>query len=222
MCSTYDRKKLLVLPIEPILDILAIKQIKYREEKPMTKLIIGIIAATLPVSAIANQSYHLLKSDLRISNFDFIAPIVADDSDVPAQAGLIYYEVGSGLKIINPSGIAENISGGSSNPVVTPATGVVKICSGYISNSGTPSVTRSDGSCAASVTDQGTGDAEVIFAGSTFASTPTCTATLVDNSSTGRVMKIKTVATGSVRVLTGTDSVGAADLDFMFICVGPK
>lgn len=110
------------------------------------------------------------------------------------------------------------------NSVVSPSSGVTNICSGYITVSGsTPSVSRSDGNCAASVADGGTGDTTVTFATGTFSSAPNCTVTVQSTSDFGWRIEAATTST-TLRVTTRTTSTGGAadNINWYFICVGAK
>lgn len=75
-------------------------------------------------NANANQSFITF-------NWDFVAPIVKDDTSIPHRAGLIFYEVEEGLKIVNPYGEIESLSVAGENPV-TSSDGDIRIESAKI------------------------------------------------------------------------------------------
>lgn len=111
------------------------------------KMLLVVASIAWSFAAVAENKYKLTMDTL-VYDFDFVAPIVASDADVPARAGLIYYDVGVGLKVINPSGVPETISAGTSgSPVISSNSGVVKIFSAHIvGGNPSPTISRQDGS----------------------------------------------------------------------------
>jgi hypothetical protein len=106
-----------------------------------------------------------------------------------------------------------------------PYSGTINACMGTITNSGTPAISTSLGSCAASLVDNGTGDTTVTFAANTFSGTPfycDCT-NLIDNTGP-RTCKMRTLTSSAVRFLTTTevDASTGTDNNFTFACWGPK
>ncbi len=110
------------------------------------------------------------------------------------------------------------------NSVVSPSNGVTNICSGYITNNGTTTMTRSDGNCASVSADNGAGDTSVAFAANTFSSTPNCVC--VAENTSGVVCSIDVASAPSstlIRFQTFiTSTLAAQDRDLWFICIGPK
>lgn len=99
--------------------------------------------------------------------------------------------------------------------------GGAKYCSGYITNSGTPAVSRSTENCAASVTDNGGGDTTVNFASSYFTAAPNCTVSPYGSSQILMYISSTTAPSASgVRFISvDSGSHSAADSDFFFNCV---
>lgn len=111
------------------------------------------------------------------------------------------------------------------NMVTTPSSGGIRICSGYIANAGTPSVTRSDGDCLTNPVDNGTGDTTLTFATGTFSATPNCTCSGVVSAGQSVVCAIdSTTATSSTTVRVQTTTVVPADFDapFHLTCIGAR
>ena len=110
------------------------------------------------------------------------------------------------------------------NSVVNPSSGVTHIASAFISNSGTPTVTRQDGTWISSLTDNGTGDTTINFSANTFSATPNCVCTDSNGASAGFgcLQDASTAMSSSqVRIQTFNTTV-PTDRDFMIICMGPK
>lgn len=111
------------------------------------------------------------------------------------------------------------------NSTVSDDPGVLKMCSGFITHSGTPVITRSTGNCAASAVDNGAGDTTINFASNTFSGTPwSCGC---NSSSAGavdcQVDNTTPMSSSVVRFQSFTTSTGAAlDIDFSFTCFGPR
>lgn len=109
------------------------------------------------------------------------------------------------------------------NDVATPSSAGVKICSGFVTNSGTAVVTRSDGNCLSFSADNGAGDSTFTFAANTFSGTPNCTCSLYDANSGYACSVDPTTAISSTTVRFQTfGGTGAADRDFFFICIGQR
>lgn len=113
------------------------------------------------------------------------------------------------------------------NSVTNPSNGVTNTCSGYIDNTGTPTVVRSDNNCVSSVTDNGVGDVTLNFAAGTFSSASyNCGMTAAPNANVGSSVQTYDFGTArtstALRVRTGDSSWALADRDFEFICMGPK
>jgi hypothetical protein len=108
-----------------------------------------------------------------------------------------------------------------SNSVVSSSSGVVKVVSAFITNTGTPTVTRQDGSWIASLTDNGAGDTTINIAAGTFSTIPNCTCSV--QHSVARFCTISdstTPSTTALRVLTTSVTPTASDEEFHIICVG--
>jgi len=109
------------------------------------------------------------------------------------------------------------------NSVVNDYAGVTKICTGKVANSGTPTLTRSDGSCVASLTDNGTGDTTLTFASGTFSGTPNCGCHEESAGGTAMLCLNHSSSSSAYRVYTTNSTNGAlTDGDFTFSCIGPK
>lgn len=112
------------------------------------------------------------------------------------------------------------------NSVVSSSSGVTKIVSATISNSGTPTVSRQDGTWISSLTDNGNGDTTINIAASTFSATPSCSCTSITANANARGCQISTNTAASstlVRIFTfATVTAVASDNDVNIICVGPQ
>lgn len=110
------------------------------------------------------------------------------------------------------------------NSVVNPRSGVTNICSGYISNSGTTTVNRSDGNCLSINTDHGAGDTSLNIAAGTFSDTPNCVCQAYGTVGINCIINTATAISSTlVRTLTFvTNTNTASDRNFFIICVGPK
>ena len=106
------------------------------------------------------------------------------------------------------------------NSVVSPDSDGVRTCSGLIANTGSASVTRSDGDCISGVTRSVAGVTLPTFASGTFSSAPNCFATATGN---GFVMRIPTVATTGITVYSyNPTTLVATDISYFVECKGKK
>ena len=108
------------------------------------------------------------------------------------------------------------------NTVIDPRNGVTQICTGLITNSGSPTITRSDGNCFASLVDNGDGDVTVNFASGTFGDIPNCTCAAVG---VGDKCSIDPATAGTanlIRISTTDSAALAVDVNFTVDCKGPK
>ncbi len=167
------------------------------------KIFMFLTALAIPVAVIATNSDLL--------NFDFIAPIVLDESDAPNQSGLIYYDIGSGLKVVNPEGEHELLAPvGGANWAVFSALITDGSSVGTVSNESSDFI---DGNC----TNPSVGNYTCTFE-ELFSSTPNCVGTSLDHQS----LRITSVNSSSVTInIQNTDSTNL-DGDFMIICQGPQ
>jgi hypothetical protein len=107
------------------------------------------------------------------------------------------------------------------NSVVSPSSGIVKVASAFITNTGTPTVTRQDGTWISSLTDNGAGDTTINIAAGVFSSIPNCTCSV--QHSVTRICTIDpttTPSTTALRVLTASVTPTLSDEEFHVICVG--
>jgi hypothetical protein len=108
--------------------------------------------------------------------------------------------------------------------VVSSSSGVVKIVSAFITNSGTPTVTRQDGSWISSLTDNALGDTTINFTAGTFSTIPNC---FCHTYTTGAVTYVcegratTPISSSLFRMITFATTTGAAvDTDFFIQCIG--
>lgn len=106
------------------------------------------------------------------------------------------------------------------NGVVSSSSGVVKTVTAYITNSGTPTTTRQDGSWISSLTDGGVGITTVNITSGTFSVAPNCITQA--QTAVGKACNITTAATTSSFVSTcfNTNTGAAEDHNFYIQCVG--
>jgi len=109
------------------------------------------------------------------------------------------------------------------NAVVSSSAGVTAMLSGFITNTGTPVVTREDGDWLGTVTDSGVGlSAHAINAG-IFSSTPNCFATA--STGVGNVCYVSTtipISSTNVQIQCVSSSFTAQDSSYFLFCAGPK
>lgn len=110
------------------------------------------------------------------------------------------------------------------NSVVSPSSGVVKVASAYITNSGTPTVSRQDGSWISSLTDNGIGDTTINISAGTFSATPNCFCMTSSSTAANAGCKHDDTTAASSTALrietTATTTAAQADMNFYVICVG--
>lgn len=116
------------------------------------------------------------------------------------------------------NGKAPQLPGGIS----TDENSNMRMCSAYLSNSGTPSISSQYGSCfSTSLTDNGTGDTTVPIIAGKFSSAPHCWDTVI-RSGSGQTTFEVAPTTSSLRIRTAGITGTAADDDVMFFCWGPR
>lgn len=109
------------------------------------------------------------------------------------------------------------------NSVQNSRTTATNICSAYITNAGTPTISRADGSCISSATDNGTGDTTLNFAAGTFSGAPNCAVTSETAAGAKCYISSSTAASSSVvRTQCVNSGEAAADANHTVICIGPK
>lgn len=107
--------------------------------------------------------------------------------------------------------------------VVGYSPGVVRIVSAFISNSGTPTVTRQDGNWISSLIDNGVGDTTININSGVFSTVPNCVCTLqVAAAEIGHCNVDTTTAPSTTVLRLQTTSTVPADIDrdFHVICMG--
>jgi hypothetical protein len=105
------------------------------------------------------------------------------------------------------------------NSVSSSSSGVVKLVSAYIANSGTPTITRQDGNWISSLTDSGTGYVTINVTSGIFSAAPNCSCSVVVGASQ-RLCGIYSISTSEIKIRTGTGNGADTDNDFSVICVG--
>ena len=109
--------------------------------------------------------------------------------------------------------------------VISPRAGQTQICTAYIANSGTPTITRSDGGCVSGLVDNGVGNIQINFAGGTFSGDPNCMCTTRNSISVTNCQVVASIVLDKDGLRIGTnitDTMVAIDTDFMINCTGPK
>lgn len=164
---------------------------------------------------------------LELLNFDFIAPIVNSETDVPRQAGLIFYDIGSGLKIVNPSGSVEVLS----------ATGTTGVTSGGTServerldlncDSASNDSPSQSGTWVTGVTDISSSQCTITIANGMFSSAPICVATKTSCAASGGTdcfvnVVAGTTATSATFKCISDSGASCTSFDANVICMGPR
>lgn len=91
-----------------------------------------------------------------------------------------------------------------------------------ITNSGTPTVSRQDGTWIDSMTDNATGDSTLNLSSDAFSTAPNCGCT-VENAGNRNCVIFAPTTSSAIRVFTTNSGSGAAeDRDLMLWCTGPK
>jgi hypothetical protein len=112
------------------------------------------------------------------------------------------------------------------NGVANTSSGGVKTMTAFVTNSGTPTVSRQDGSWISSLTDNSAGNTTVnISAGCTAAVNCTCSTSSTNATDTCKFDSTTAASTTAVRVLTARETAGvsaAADVDFTIDCTCAK
>lgn len=105
----------------------------------------------------------------------------------------------------------------------SPSSGRMMLATAFITNSGTPTVSREDGDWLGTVTDVGAGVSTLAINTGIFSSVPNCQCTVY--SGAGRTCEIDSgsaISATSVRVRTQTDAGTPSDNDFFIQCIGPR
>jgi len=135
------------------------------------------------------------------------------------------FNSGDGVNIIIEVPISTwAATGVAESDVQSPRVDVTQICTSYISNGGSPTVTRSDGDCVDSLTDNGVGDVTINFAAGTFSDGPNCQCTARESLyMTLCWFDESTLDKDEITARTfRADTNVAVDSDFMIDCTGPK
>lgn len=106
--------------------------------------------------------------------------------------------------------------------VTSPSSGAMFVCTGFILNSGSTSISRSDGNCFASVNDNGTGDTTINLTAGTFSSTPNCSCTVYSDDGQCSIDSTTAISSSLVRTQTRSAAGSAADKDHFVMCIGPR
>lgn len=154
--------------------------------------------------------------------FDFVAPVVASESDVPMQAGLIFYDIGAGLKVVNPNGAVETLTIDPAGGNVAGSTGAnIAVVSAYVTYSGgVPSIARQDGTWISSISDTALGQSTLNITSVGFTTAPNCTCSVVSNGP--GFCQFETAISSNQIVVQVRDAEGTGqDLNYHITCVGP-
>jgi hypothetical protein len=109
------------------------------------------------------------------------------------------------------------------NTVTSSSSGVEVVNRLFVTNSGTPTISKQSGSWVSSLTDNGTGDTTVNVTAGTFSDVPSCTCNALENvANPGVICTFKTISSSALRVYTAGVAPSALDRDFNIICMGPK
>lgn len=180
------------------------------------------VAAIISFSASAHAEFKstMFSDSEGLFSYEPVVPVVAGDSDILPRAGLLYYDVGVGLKIVNPSGDPETVSTAGSNPVSSGGTERVERATVTYSG-GTPSISSQSGTWV-SVTDSGTGIATMNIVSSTFSVAPTCVVSA--QAATGKGCNVTTAATTTSFAIScfNTNNGAAEDQNFYVLCMGAR
>lgn len=132
----------------------------------------------------------------------------------PGVASLSNEAITWSIIAIDQSFPAPLIAGG----VTSSSSSTVKIVSSFITNAGTPTVSRQDGSWISSLTDGGVGLVTINIAASTFSTAPNCTTT---TSNANRICSITSSSTSAIALDCEQSSSGTNfDIDFYINCIG--
>jgi hypothetical protein len=200
------------------------------DQKDILGSVFGPISGTVTGIPASTRGPYVITYDAADASTVTVSDLVDADDEIFRPMAAATTLCGSGQRV--PFEFHVPISGWQNtgrapqlvNSVVNPASGVTNICSGLITNSGTPTVTRSDGNCLSGPVDNGAGDTTLTIASGTFSSTPNCICT--GYGATSRLCRISSataISTTTVRVVTSQSSSDAAsDIDFFIMCTGPK
>jgi hypothetical protein len=182
-----------------------------------------LLFALLQISALAHASSHEYGLDLTTAlDSDPIVPIVTGDSDVQKRAGLLYYDEGVGLKIINPTGTPETLSATGTSPVTTGGSSE-RVERAVVNCDGSSAIISQSGSWVSSIGNISAGACTVTLASGKFTSAPTCVASA--NSSSSPTVYLSAYVTSSTSVTIDCSADGTTDCsvyDANLICMGPR
>lgn len=147
---------------------------------------------------------------------DVVVPVVDSASDVKIQAGLMFYDIGSGLKIVNNLGQIENatypngVSSDSANERIERLKCTNVVCSTYTQS----------GTWVTGISNSSTGNYNVSLSGSKFSSSPTCTISAVTSSQYLCVVNSASTSNLTIECINSANT-NPVNSEFNLICMGP-
>lgn len=120
---------------------------------------------------------------------------------------------------LSPSITMPNLVGS----VTSNTTGSERIERVYVTNSGTPTISKQSGSWVTSLTDVGPGETKINIASGIFSDTPSCTVTChYTGSCFSRILSSDTYSNSIMTIRTENFSGSLTDMNFTVICQGPR
>lgn len=170
-----------------------------------------LILAAILLTAVTSHAFNEIT--LSGGPYDVVVPILNDEpSSGDRQAGQIFYDIGAGLKVVNPTGGIDTVTTSGASPVTTGAAND-RLERAAISSTGTVSSESSDwisGNCT------NANPRVCTFVASTFAATPICVAVANDGTG-GRVVSISAQSSSSISISSDPSQYGVN-----IICMGSR
>ena len=181
---------------------------------------LSLVSAFLFLSQGVVAQTNLLPSD----KFEVVVPVVNSPTDIHVQAGAMFYDIDSGLKVINNKGQVENATFANGNAVTSGATTserVERLTVSPLCSSSPCTISDQSGSWVSSVTRAAIGQYNVNFVAGTFSATPTC----IPNSTSNSQYNCSIYSASSTSVLVVCIDVvttSGYDSAFNLICMGTR
>lgn len=194
----------------------------------MYKFLIGATFSLAFAGAFAGASSPAVDY-MMLADQDPIVPIVDSDTEIQRRAGVLYYDVGVGLKIVNPSGAIETISVTGGSPVTSSgASERIERIKYYTTSFGTVcSVSTCDvtsSSTGISVTRNSLGNYTINFPVGMWSSAPTCVIYPANNTNTVIPFNTGLIVTATAYQFKTNDTISAGLLNTFgdILCMGSR
>ncbi|MES2767717.1 MAG: hypothetical protein V4596_01115 [Bdellovibrionota bacterium] len=180
------------------------------------------VAFVCSFALFANAEYQMDASQFKLGSFDFIAPVVSDESDVSdKEAGLIIFDASTEqFKGYSTTGAFVSLSAAGGNSVVGSPGSSEKVTRALLNNTQTTGgVTSQSGSWITYSSCSGAGNCTYTISG--YSAAPACVCS--PDNVTANVCTVKSITSTTLNVITvGSAFSGVNENNTKIICMGPN